>query len=51
MFMAIGVRGVFCAAQTGFDQRETGLHEHDEEARDECPDKVDRVQVVRDAIV
>ena len=45
------VRGVLGAAHPRFDHREAGLHEHDEEARDERPDHVDGEHVVRDPVV
>ena len=51
MFMAIVCAGVLRAAQAGFDHREPGLHEHDQEAGDQHPHHVDREQVVGDAVV
>ena len=36
-----GVVGVLGAAEPGFDDREAGLHEHDQEAADQRPDEVD----------
>ena len=37
--------------KAGLDQHEARLHEHDEEARDQRPDIIDRIEIVRDAIV
>ena len=41
------VGGVLGADQAGLDQREAGLHEHDQEAGDQRPDEVDREEAVR----
>ena len=38
----------FARAQPGFDDGEAGLHEHDEEARDQRPHEVDRDLVLAD---
>ena len=45
-----GVIGVLGAAQSSLDNGETGLHEHDQETRDQCPDKIDRNFVLPDLI-
>ena len=37
-----GVVAVLGAAQSGFNDGETGLHEHDEKSGDQCPYKIDR---------
>ena len=41
----------FARHRPGFDHREAGLHEHDQEAGDQHPHHVDREQVVGDAVV
>ena len=43
-----GVVGVLRTAEPRFDDREAGLHEHDEEPRDERPHEVGRDQVAAD---
>src|SRR5207247_16460 len=45
-----GVVGVLRPAEAGLDQGEAGLHEHDQEARDEGPDEVDRDPVLTDLV-
>ena len=45
-----GVVGVLRAAQTGLDDGESGLHEHDQEAGDQGPDEVDGDLVLADLI-
>ena len=37
----VGVVGILHSAQTSFNHRESGLHEHDQEARDQGPGEVD----------
>src|SRR5690348_4085890 len=44
------VIGVLHPAQTRFNHSEPGLHKHDQEACDQCPDKVDSNLVLTDLI-
>ena len=46
----VGVVGVFHATEPGFNHGETGLHEHDQKAGDQRPDKVDGDLVLADLV-
>ena len=45
------VRSILGTAQRRLDEHKSGLHEHDQEASDQHPNIVDRVQVVEDTII